>query len=44
MYHHESGAAKRRKTNDKKDRTESVLVKTRKLTTWLKKRESDTHL
>jgi len=42
MYHHESGAAKRRKTNDRKKRTESVLAKTRKLTTWLQKRESDT--
>jgi len=42
MYHHESGAAKRHKTNDRKNRTESVLAKTRKLTTWLQKRESDT--
>ena len=42
MYHHESGHAKRRKTNDRNKRTESVLAKTRKLTTWLQNRESDT--
>src|SRR6218665_1830449 len=42
MYHHESGAAKRRKTNDRKKRSESVLTKTRKLTMWLQKREIDT--
>src|SRR6218665_218400 len=42
MYHHESGAAKRRKTNYRKKRTDLVLAKTRKLTTWLQKRGSDT--